>query len=509
MSLQKETWFKSKVLKDTKVVATRLDEVSALAQECRRLVSDVSQKEAQHGADMTKVLKEISSIKAQLAERKTSEIELRTRLESVSSDGGRVKDKISDVLEFEQRVQKRLDIHVVTLENLRQEIKTLKEDQKSKFEHSPIAIAGVKADLLEDILRIEKDLEQKVDTAVVEELMRHLATRDEVSNILKNVSRELTSENRINESYRTDLSEHILNNVREHMDALGNTISSTLYDKLSHDLHDEIRQFERDISTSRPSKENRTESHKSEKFMSEIGALRSKLDRHMHAVQGEITRISKTLDKRRDIEIPSPVSDSPSLSEARHVDLDIATSDKLVKAISESLARDFDEKFFLLCADLSACKAAYQAAASQPFFKCGQWLWRSNQLRQGSSIPWNYETVNTDPDNFRWEQDQTFVRVAEAGLYEITFAFFTQSRPSIQLVVNGESVLSAINSPTYVVHHGSGFVNDGGGKIEPGSITGISLIDFLALPAKSTISLHFHSSKKNQACHGFLGLKRL
>jgi hypothetical protein len=61
-------------------------------------------------------------------------------------------------------------------------------------------------------------------------------------------------------------------------------------------------------------------------------------------------------------------------------------------------------------------------------------------------------------------------------LYEISLAFFTKAKPSIQLVVNGESVLSAINSPSYVVQHSSGFVLDGNGKLEHGTVTGISLV---------------------------------
>lgn len=80
-----------------------------------------------------------------------------------------------------------------------------------------------------------------------------------------------------------------------------------------------------------------------------------------------------------------------------------------------------------------------------------------------------------DPETFKWEQDQCTIRIHEAGLYEINFAFFTKSKPSIQLVINGESVLSSINSPSYVVHHSSGYVVDGNGRMEPGTVTGLSL----------------------------------
>jgi hypothetical protein len=86
--------------------------------------------------------------------------------------------------------------------------------------------------------------------------------------------------------------------------------------------------------------------------------------------------------------------------------------------------------------------------------------------------------VYIDPENLLWNQDHFNIRIAEAGLYEITMAFFTKAKPSIQLVVNGESVLSAINSPSYVLQHSSGFTMDGNGKLEHGTVTGISLLVF-------------------------------
>ncbi|KAJ3216583.1 hypothetical protein HDU67_009278 [Dinochytrium kinnereticum] len=500
---------------DTKIAASRLDEVSTSLQECRRLLSENTQREIQHGNDLSKVLKEMNSLKTQLAERKIAEAELRSRVDSLVIENQRLKESVSDVFDFEQRMQKRIDIHVVALESQRKDIKNLKEEYAVAVDQRSFALAGLKADLLEELARVEKDVELKVDTAVIEELMRHLATRDEVSNILKNVSREISSESRITESLRTDIAEHIRGDVRHDMDLMAETISLSLYEKLANALREELDIMKKGIPNIDDTKRERRYQDRSEKFIAEIGSLRSKLDRHMQACQGEISRISKATENIRNLDVTSlandyqskrPTHSPPSRDFAPQFD---GIPEEVIKEITQNLARDFDEKFFLLCADLSACKAAYLTAANQPFFKCGQWLWRSNQLKHGSTIPWNYETVNTDPDNFRWEQDQTCIRVAEAGLYEITFAFFTKSRPSIQLVVNGESVLSAINSPTYVVHHGSGFVSDGDGKIEPGSVTGLSLIDFIALPAKSTIALHYHYNKKNQPCHGFLGLKRL
>ena len=83
---------------------------------------------------------------------------------------------------------------------------------------------------------------------------------------------------------------------------------------------------------------------------------------------------------------------------------------------------------------------------------------------------------STDPDNFSWTADSPHIRIHDGGLYEISFAFFTKAKPSLQLIVNGESVLSAINSSSYVVHHGSGLVVSGEGIMEQGCVSGLSLL---------------------------------
>ena len=38
----------------------------------------------------------------------------------------------------------------------------------------------------------------------------------------------------------------------------------------------------------------------------------------------------------------------------------------------------------------------------------------------------------------------------------MSFGFFTRRKPTVTLLVNGEPVLSAINSTSYAVHHSSG-----------------------------------------------------
>ncbi|KAJ3109635.1 hypothetical protein HDU97_003109 [Phlyctochytrium planicorne] len=496
---------KARTLKDVKQAIGKTEEFSLALQECRNVISSQSQKESQLSVELSKAVKEVNSLKVQLAERKTAEEELRSRLEALEKVQKGVVETITDISEAENRVQKRIDFHAVAVENLRKEHKNMKEEQWQKQSQAPIALANLKSDVMEEVARVERNIDQKVDTAVIEELMRHLATRDEVSNLFKSITRDMNVEGRIKDSLRQDITVHIMQEARHKMGIIADSLSSTLYEKLSQELKVDLFKLKRSMAESFDNVP-KNDDGSMERFVAEVNSLRSKLDRHMKACRDEVSKISHSVASIRNDRSVSPSIEKKEAPQQLSIDHIPAEA---VKEISQLISRDFDEKFFLLCSDLSACKSAYQMAASQPFFKCGQWIWRSNQLKNGSAIPWNFETANTDPDNFKWEQEQPFIRVAEAGLYEITFAFFTKSRPSIQVVVNGESVMSAINSPTYVVHHGSGFVHGGEGKLEQGCVTGISLMDFLALPAKSTVALHYHANKKMPMCHGFLGLKRL
>lgn len=101
----------------------------------------------------------------------------------------------------------------------------------------------------------------------------------------------------------------------------------------------------------------------------------------------------------------------------------------------------------------------------------GRWAWKSGQVKNGYAVPWEIQLINTAPDNYLWEKDKTSVTVVAPGLYEIDMGFYSDKKPTVQLLVNGEPVLSAINSASYVVHHSSGRLKNIG-KHTNGNITG-------------------------------------
>ncbi|KAJ3293193.1 hypothetical protein HDU76_007076 [Blyttiomyces sp. JEL0837] len=378
--------------------------------------------------------------------------------------------EFQNLAEVEKAIQGRLDFHIISLETLRSQMKT-REVVKQIDQHQTDSNAG-KPEIpeghvftdsqlkkIKEIARqldrlqsesIKEKIAKKVDTAVLEALMAHLCTKEDLSFHTQQVKslaefKDLAAD---------------LNGLRNHL--VENSASCrTLYDKLRSEFDLKMRQFERGLHDFR------------ERVSVDVDRKLTD-SRESSAPQRVPNRDGAAV---RDKEEDAQIEPKPSQHQVDLTDENMAIIEQRVhNALSRKVVKEFDDKLFLLCSDLSACKSAFQIASKQPFYRCAQWLWKSERLKFSSAVPWNYESCNTDPDNFRWEQDQPFIRIVEGGLYEISFAFFTKCKPSIQLVVNGESVLSAINAPTYVVHHSSGLILSGDGRLESGCVTGLSLL---------------------------------
>ena len=135
-----------------------------------------------------------------------------------------------------------------------------------------------------------------------------------------------------------------------------------------------------------------------------------------------------------------------------------------------------------------------------------RWLWKSGELLNGFAIPWEIQTINTCPENFLWDEDKSTVLTVAPGLYEINFGFFSSKQPTVQVLVNGEPILSAVNTSSYVIHHSSGKLKPSGKTHPDGNLTGLTMIDFIALPARARVTLSY---KGENRCEGFLGLRKL
>ena len=125
-------------------------------------------------------------------------------------------------------------------------------------------------------------------------------------------------------------------------------------------------------------------------------------------------------------------------------------------------------------------------------------MWKSGNIKNNYLIPWESQTVNTSPDNFIWEKEKTFILIKEEGLYELNLGFYSEKRPSIQVVVNGEIIINSQNNNVVnkKIMGKSGDVN---------SLKALSIIEFIMVKKESKISVIFYGGKGS----GFIGLKKL
>ncbi len=100
-----------------------------------------------------------------------------------------------------------------------------------------------------------------------------------------------------------------------------------------------------------------------------------------------------------------------------------------------------------------------------------RWNWKSGQVKNGYAIPWEIQSVNTAPDIFFWEKEKTSIFIASEGLYEIILGVFADKKPTVQVLINGEPIISAVNSSSYLIHH-AGNKAKNIGRIFNSNITG-------------------------------------
>lgn len=133
------------------------------------------------------------------------------------------------------------------------------------------------------------------------------------------------------------------------------------------------------------------------------------------------------------------------------------------------------------------------------------------------------QAVNADPDSFLWEAGKTVVTAAIPGLYEISLGFFSRRRPIVQVLVNGEPVLSVTGTSGTVVHHVSGSGGGAAAQLMPsalqgqaggaapahsaGNVAGLTTREFLSLPPNARIAVTFQGEPERT--EGFLMLRKL
>jgi hypothetical protein len=70
------------------------------------------------------------------------------------------------------------------------------------------------------------------------------------------------------------------------------------------------------------------------------------------------------------------------------------------------------------------------------------------------------------------------------------------------LIVNGQTIISAVNSSSYVIHHSSGKLKD----VSNTDIAGITYIDFLLMPDGARLAISYQGDCGGE---GFFSLQRI
>ncbi len=136
----------------------------------------------------------------------------------------------------------------------------------------------------------------------------------------------------------------------------------------------------------------------------------------------------------------------------------------------------------------------------------GRWIWKSGKVKNNYLIPWEEQSINTSPDNFIWNKDITFINVNESGLYQLNLGFFSDKKPTIQILVNGDVIIHSVNANSSVVYQSTSGRMKSISKGSFGNVTGITLIDYILLPGNAKISISYNGV---EGSFGFMGLKKM
>lgn len=130
----------------------------------------------------------------------------------------------------------------------------------------------------------------------------------------------------------------------------------------------------------------------------------------------------------------------------------------------------------------------------------GRWLWQSGTLVNKTTIPWETQVINTVPENFFWEKNQSYIVIVSKGLYDLTFGCYNKSsKCKIEVYVNGHLLLSNCKKM---------FDFDEVGNIinSESVFDGCNLRKVISLPSRAKLSF---TIKTDVISEGFLNLKKL
>lgn len=362
--------------------------------------------------------------------------------------------------------------------------------------------ASFKSNIDESVQRIQTDLDiiqKKIDTKADEsnlkrvvQLIKEIRTQVEQKANLEHVREALQT--KASQNHFNQLKEEITNfvNRTEFEDKLNETKNSTineLNDHINEKLTDKVsisdlESLKKDLGT-RATKE-------------AVGAaLKKKLN--INDLNSLIEQYTDIENIKKDIVLKANIKDVMDLLGEKADSSEI----ELFKQVQVQNRELLDQKVNV---DQYSQALQDQALINEALLSqnnMGRWIWKNGKLKSGYGVPWNVQVINTSPENYLWEKDRVNIITVQPGLYEIAFGFYGKKTPTIQLHVNGEPILS-----TGVEGTGNVVYNQASKKLrqKAGAITGLTHIDFLALPEKARIAISYAGEQKGE---GFLSLRKL
>ena len=143
-----------------------------------------------------------------------------------------------------------------------------------------------------------------------------------------------------------------------------------------------------------------------------------------------------------------------------------------------------------------------------------RYVWRNNVVESNGVVKWDVQSVNTCPENFRWEHGVE-IRVERAGLYEVTMAFFSRKgrKPVVQVVQNHEDVI--LQSVYKVACNTCGQKQNGknNGQLQKmgNGVYKVAFLDFILVKDRTVLTVAVNDMANNEVfgIEGFIGLRKL
>lgn len=360
-----------------------------------KALEDGDAKLAELLASKTGVLEsQISSLAVETNLQTTSHSRLQRDVQSISSS---LQHKFSELLqkyEFCQseleRASQTLDSQIQTNRALESRIVEIERIQKAdgrKMKELVVDI-GTHGD---QISSLDKAVKSRVTKTVLEELTRHIFTKEEISKCVDDITdakikkqyRNLCRLPAIITNFLKQVPKTVEESVKEKM-----RLAVQVFDEKMDAIRNEV---DAPHTSTRVTQAYRIASANIEKVLR--NEMKTWTQTYLSSAIRDASDLRLNFIENVKVEVNTYLEDQMNLFEKTQ--RNALERDPHIQEFVGHMTREFDEKLFRICEDVAGCKELFTKQLSQPFYRCGQWLWNTGQLKLGSSIPWSVEAANT------------------------------------------------------------------------------------------------------------------